>query len=172
MARPRILEFSQRTSASAKWDAKRDRTKVVESSVVSGRPRMPAELNEAEQEFWKSAARLLKLKGTLAKTDAPTLRLFAVISARQVMANADIAARGQVYDEQRFSKSGDPYTVRVVNPSMKIAQDSERTLLALQKSLGLTPADREKVIKAKDDPKREPAKQGTAAFNRPDLFKN
>jgi P27 family predicted phage terminase small subunit len=170
MARPRI-DAAFRTSASAKYDARRDRTKAVESTVTASRPRMPATLTATEQAFWKSAVSLLRSKGTLAKTDAPTLTLYAVISARYVKANADIEEKGLVYDEQRFSKAGDSYTVRVTNPNVKIAESCERQLLALQKSLGLTPADREKVRKAKPRPGSEPPKPGTLAALRPDLLK-
>jgi P27 family predicted phage terminase small subunit len=171
MARPRI-DDSLRTSASARWDAKRDRTKQIESGVVSGKPKMPPEfVGQPEEAFWKGACKLLARKGTLAATDGPTLRLFADLSARQVEAKAEIKRLGLIYEEQRFSKGGDPYTVRVVNPAVKIATDAERQLLQLQKSLGITAVDREKVTRARPKPGSEPPRPGTLAALRPDLLK-
>jgi P27 family predicted phage terminase small subunit len=146
-----------------------------ESPVIEGRPKFPPEFREQgmelEARFWKDATKLLKSKGTLARTDGPSLRLYAILSARDLRAIQDINARGQVYDEARFSKNGDPYTVRVVNPSVAIARDAERQLAALTKQLGLAPDARAKVQKVKQDPKKTEPKPGTAAFQFPEFFK-
>jgi phage terminase small subunit len=56
-----------------------------------------------------------------------------------------VVKRGQLIDEKRFSKSGDPYIVTIINPSVQIQRDSERQLLQLTKALGLAPDSREKV---------------------------
>jgi P27 family predicted phage terminase small subunit len=174
MSRPRLDAHWHKLAGSEK-DAKRDRSKKPEeSAVTAGRPKMPAEFKDdahvLERGFWKAACSLLAAKGTLSKTDAPTLRLFADISARQVEANADIKAKGLVYDEQRFSKGGDPYTVRVTNPNVKIVTDCERQLLQLQKELGLSSASREKVRRAKPNLADVPPVPGSALARRPDLF--
>jgi P27 family predicted phage terminase small subunit len=115
------------------------------SQVASGRPKMPGHLSPNAIEAWKLVCKLLRAKGTLAKTDAATLEIYVEVKSTWIDAKADVVARGQLVDEQRYSKSGDPYTVTIINPSVQIQRDSERQLLQLTKALGLSPDTREKV---------------------------
>lgn len=115
------------------------------SQVAAGRPKMPAHLSAEAVESWKLVCKLLRAKGTLAKTDAATLEIYCEVKSSWILAKRDVQERGQVIEETRYSKSGDSYTVRVVNPSVPIQRDSERQLLQLTKALGLSPDAREKV---------------------------
>jgi P27 family predicted phage terminase small subunit len=125
------------------------KTPEPDSAAVAGRPKMPGHLSPDAIEAWKTACKLLKAKGTLAKTDAATLEIYCEVKSTWVIAKADVVKRGQLVEEKRYSKSGDPYTVTIINPSVQIQRDSERQLLALTKSLGLAPDSREKVKRAK-----------------------
>lgn len=119
--------------------------KEASQQVAAGRPKLPGHLSPEAVEAWKKVCKDLKAKGTLAKTDAGTLEVYAEVKASWIMAKRDEHERGQVIEEERFSKSGDRYTVRIVNPSMQIARDCSRQLLQLLKALGLSPDAREKV---------------------------
>jgi phage terminase small subunit len=85
-------------------------------------------------------------------------------------ATLDVDARGFEIEETRHSKNGSEYTVFVPNPSLRIQADAERQLLALQKALGLSSDSREKVKKAKQDPKTLPPDPNSAAVMFPHLF--
>lgn len=126
-----------------------------ESSIVSGRPRAPKHLSAEALTAWRDAVRLMRKRGSLTPGDSPTLAVYAETVAQWVKAKADVEARGQILTEQRFSKSGAQYTVEVLNPSVRIQQDASRQLLALAKSLGLSPDSREKI----KTPKPKKAKQ-------------
>lgn len=115
------------------------------SQVAAGRPKLPKHLSPDAIEAWKLVCKLLRAKGTLAKTDAATLEIYCEVKATWITSKADVVARGQLVEEQRYSKSGDPYTVTIINPSVQIQRDSERQLLQLTKALGLSPDTREKV---------------------------
>jgi P27 family predicted phage terminase small subunit len=115
------------------------------TAMPCGRPKMPAHLSPEAVEAWKNVCKLLRAKNTLAKTDAATLEVYCEVKATWIAAKADVVKRGQLIDEKRFSKSGDPYTVTIINPSVQIQRDSERQLLQLTKALGLAPDSREKV---------------------------
>jgi phage terminase small subunit len=91
-----------------------------DSSVVMSNPRCPKELSESARTFWKSAVKLLRAKGTLAATDAPTLTLYAICSARYLKATLDVDARGFEIAETRHAKNRSEYTVFVPNPSLRI----------------------------------------------------
>lgn len=122
---------------------------AVGAPSEAGRPRMPKHLSESAQRVWRETVRLLRRRGTLTVDSAPTIQIYAECAATWEVAKADVESRGQILTEQRYSKSGDPYTIQVVNPSMKIKQDCERSMLALCKALGLSPDAREKVKKAR-----------------------
>lgn len=135
----------------------------TESSIVSGRPRAPKHLSAEALTAWKDAVRLMRKRGSLTPGDSPTLAVYAETVASWCQAKSDVAKRGQILCETRFSKSGTEYTVEVLNPSVRIMQDASRQLLALAKSLGLSPDTREKIKtpKAKTEKQFVP-KKGTA----------
>jgi P27 family predicted phage terminase small subunit len=124
-------------------------------NAVSGRPKMPGHLSPEAIEAWKGACKLLKAKGTLAKTDAATLEIYSEVKATWIAAKKDVLERGQLVEEKRFTKSGDPYTVTIINPSVAIQRDAERQLLAFTKSLGLAPDSREKVRRTRPTTKKQ-----------------
>jgi P27 family predicted phage terminase small subunit len=116
-------------------------------TVSSGRPKTPKTLTPMQLECWKEAAKILKQRGTLSKGDGESLRLWSVVKARWLQANAEVEKDGLTIQETRFSKSGDEYTVTIEHPCLKIAVNCERLLAGLAVKLGLTPLGREKVRK-------------------------
>jgi P27 family predicted phage terminase small subunit len=114
-------------------------------TVRSGRPKTPKTLTPMQLECWKEAAKILKQRGTLSKGDGESLRLWSVVKARWLQANAEVEKDGLTIQETRCSKSGDEYTVTVNHPCLKIAENCERLLTGLAVKLGLTPLGREKV---------------------------
>lgn len=167
MPRPRLSDELHNLKGTRYVDRKKA---PEESQVIASRPRTPRHLSADALTAWKEAVRLLRKKGTLASSDAATLEIYAEVKASWLAAKKDVQEKGQVYDEQRFSKSGTPYTVRVENPSVKIQAQAERQLLALTKALGLAPTEREKVKQARPKNKNAPPKPGSIGDLHPELL--
>lgn len=157
-------QIAQRTAEEAQGGAP--------ASVSSGRPKMPAGLTELEVSCWKAAVKILKSRGVLSKGDAECLELFCVQKARWITARREVEAKGLTVEETRFSKAGNEYTVTIENPALKICNDCEVKLLALEKVLGMTLLGREKVRRTKGSDLREKfvPKEGSIAAMLPELF--
>jgi P27 family predicted phage terminase small subunit len=134
------------------------------------RPRMPKHLSANAVVVWRQTVKLMRERGTLSADTAPTLAIYCEITARWICAKDDLLKRGLQIEQTRHDKQGNEYQVLVENPSLAIAQDAERQLLALQKALGITPDMRTRVLPTPES-KASAAKPGTVAFMFPDLFK-
>jgi P27 family predicted phage terminase small subunit len=144
-----------------------------QGDIPAGRPRCPQHVKEDAAAFaaWKDALRVMRRTGTLSAGDAPTLAVYACVYSKWVQATKDVRERGFEIETTRTNKRGEEYTTSVVNPSVKIATDSERQLLALAKALGLSPDSRGRIMPTKQSkPKKFEAKAGTAAALMPHLF--
>lgn len=120
-------------------------------ALPASRPKCPASV-KADPEAkaaWNEAVKTLESRGTLTRGDASTLTVFALCTSRYLKANADVTARGFEVEVVRVNKKGEEYSTSVPNPSLRILDACERQLLALQKTLGMTPADRTKVKRTK-----------------------
>jgi P27 family predicted phage terminase small subunit len=127
------------------------------SNVSAGRPRMPKHLCPAAVAVWKDTVRIMRRRGILSADCAPTLAVFAEVSATWELAKADVLARGQIIEETRTKKNGETYTVEAVNPSCFLQSEAEKKLLSLTKALGLSPDARQKVKTVKEKPELVPA---------------
>src|SRR5262249_5889974 len=99
--------------------------------------------------------------GSLTPGDAPTLAVYAETVAQWIRAKRDVEKRGQILSETRFSKAGNQYEVEVLNPSVRIMQESSRQMLQQAKALGLSPDSREKIKPPKAKAKNEPPRKGS-----------
>jgi P27 family predicted phage terminase small subunit len=130
------------------------------SNFVGGRPRFPKHLClEAKCEF-KRVCQLLEARRTLTAGDFATLAVYAEVFARWIQAKAAIGKELMV--EVTFTDSnGKAHTSQRLNPLLKVAENCEGRLLALAKTLGLTPVDREKAKPTKDIPDSDELVPGT-----------
>jgi P27 family predicted phage terminase small subunit len=174
MARPKLsdsLHALKGTRARVNQRGEHDRE---QANITSGRPRCPAHVkqNSVALASWKDAVRIMKKQRTLSAGAGPTLAVYAVVYSKWVKATDDVDNRGQILTVTRTTKSGEPYEVEEENPSVKIQTNSERQLLALTKSLGLSPDTREKVRPTRGGAtgKRELAPDSMGAMF-PHLFK-
>jgi len=120
-----------------------------EPSVPSGRPKTPKEFSELEVSCWKSALKILKARGVLSRGDGEALEIWSRTKARYITASKALEKEGLIVTETRYSKSGDPYEVRVPNPNLKIVEQCETRLQTSARALGLNPIDRTKVKQTK-----------------------
>jgi P27 family predicted phage terminase small subunit len=145
-------------------------TRAVEKKTVAeaGRPRMPKHLSAEAQVAWRDAVRLLKKRGTLSAGDAPTIAAYSECVARWIAAKKNVEDNGIVVVVTMVDKNGVTYEREKLNICLKVVEVAEKQMLALAKSLGLSPDSREKVKPTKADPKTVLA-PGSAALLYPEL---
>jgi P27 family predicted phage terminase small subunit len=122
---------------------------VISLAAQGGRPKCGRHMSKAARKHWLAAVRLLESRSVLDPGAGATLELYAVTMDRWLQAKSDLDKRGLQIEETRSSNRGEIYTVTVVNPMLKVAENCEAALQQLTKTLGLAPDAREKVKKVK-----------------------
>jgi len=136
------------------------------AGVRGGRPKFPDRLPEAARPLWNDVVKQLARRRTLTPGDGPQLELFVRTHLQWESACKDVEERGVMIDETRFSRAGNEYQVRIVNPCVKIAADLYSELKDSLKEMGLTGLAREKVPQVKKADRHPASEPGTVAFFR------
>jgi len=144
MARPRKTEFEHQLHGTV------SQVKPPAPSVFKGgRPKYPKHLSaEARSEF-KRCVRMLEDRGTITEGDVATLAVYAELLARWIQCKREIGKELMV-ETVVLDNNGIAHKQKKLNPLLKVAATCETRLLALAKSLGLTPVDRDKVKRTVD----------------------
>ena len=87
---------------------------------------------------------MLEKRGTVTEGDVATLAVYAELLARWIQCEREIGQELMI-ESVVLDNNGMPHKQRKVNPLLKVANACETRLLALAKTLGLTPVDRDKV---------------------------
>ncbi|OLC29925.1 MAG: hypothetical protein AUH28_16340 [Acidobacteria bacterium 13_1_40CM_56_16] len=116
-----------------------------ESTVRAGRPRYPAGLTAAARRVFKELCAMLEERRALTRADGELLSLYASLSDRRARELALAESEGLIVSEVRYGHNGEATTRRLKNPHLTVAQESEKTMLAILDRLGLTPTGRDKV---------------------------
>lgn len=154
---------------------------LPDSDVVASRPKIPTDFPKGSplRKLFKQYCQDLEKRRTLTAGDAELLRIAVICRDRQFRALQHIRAEGEICTYQRLDADG--HSVDVVKPNLwlKVAQDSEKQIVAILDRLGLTPTNRTKVKQAtapapdtsKEDAllSREVAAQQKQAEPEPDL---
>jgi len=74
---------------------------------------------------------------------------------------SDVAARGEIIIFTRRDKNGDTYEVEKKNPYLLLAQESEKSMVAILDRLGLTPLNRSRVKDLLKDKSKQPPAVGS-----------
>lgn len=125
------------------------------SLIEAGRPRAPRHLcAEAAIEF-RRMSKLLGRRKTETEADGTTLAVYAETYSRWVEAKKILSEEGLRIDVIVLDCHGVPHTNRKLNPMIAVVERAERNVLALAKSLGVSPDTRDKVKPAKHaEPKK------------------
>jgi P27 family predicted phage terminase small subunit len=142
---------------------------LTNSTLKPGRAKIPGHLSKAARAEFKRAQKILTERGHATPGDFVLLSLYAEAVARWIAEKNDVATRGLWISVTVLTSNGQPVQKEIINPSRKHAIESEREILALAKSLGLTPADRDKV-KQTDTGKKAQVIPGSALDLCPELF--
>jgi P27 family predicted phage terminase small subunit len=130
------------------------------SVFKGGRPKYPKHLSpEARSEF-KRCVRMLEDRGTITEGDVATLAVYAELLARWIQCKREIGKELMV-ESIVLDNNGMPHKQKKLNPLLKVAATCETRLLALAKSLGLTPIDRDKVKRTVDSDTEEKYPEGS-----------
>jgi len=135
------------------------------SAFAPGRAKAPLHLCEAARVEFKRVSKILGARGTETQGDFLTLTLYAEVYSRWVEAKDALRKEGLRVDVTILDSHGEPVTSKRMNPLLKVCEACESRLLALAKSMGLSPDSREKT---KPVGKREPPgppQPGTLAFH-------
>ena len=168
--RPRI-DDTERTSASAKWDAKRDRSKVIEPTT-GGRPRMPESVKAdpvASKKF-KDTVRLMRNAETLDPKCVALLEVLALTYSQWMTALKSIREDGDPRTVTIPVKGGTA-EVQKTNPNVRTAADCAKTIIQISDRLGLSPTQRDRVRKTKPTAREQAAAAGTVGAIFPDLLR-
>ena len=125
-----------------------------QSSVVGGRPRIPVHLKGTARTEYKRLVQYLEKRGTVTEADVQVLCVAAEVSARWIEAKEMLANEGLQVTRTVLDSSGNPHEKQIINPLLAVVEKAEQRLLALTRSLGLTPDTREKVKRTKPNPKK------------------
>jgi len=125
------------------------------AEIPAGRPSYPKGVSREAKRAFKSLCRQLERRRVLTEGDGQLIRLYAITYDRHQRALDHLAAEGEVCLYSRLNNHGEEVKVEKPNLWLKVAQDSERVMIACLDRLGLSPINRGKVRPAKD-PKAAP----------------
>lgn len=119
-----------------------DRTPDVESEVLPGWPKRP---RDVDRRVFKSICKHVKALRSITPGDEQIIRLLCVVLARHEKALERLVAEGEVRSYVKQSATGDTLEIESPNLWLKVAETSERTIIACLDRLGLTPLNRSKI---------------------------
>jgi len=135
---------------------------MTPSTLVAGRPRLPKGTTPAAKSLYKRLCKQLAERRALTEADEYLLTLAVTVWDRWQRAQKKLLEEGEVVIYTRLNSNGEEVQVEKPNLNLKIAQDSERQLVAILDRLGLTPQNGSKIkqTRAASDEKAEP-EEGT-----------
>jgi P27 family predicted phage terminase small subunit len=123
-------------------------TAKTHSDVPAAAPRMPGHLTPEAKKEWRRILPMLLQRGSLTDGDAGALAMYCELYARWLAAKKDVQENGLTITNTVLDKNGEAVSSRKVNPSLRVAQDCEKSLRSSLRELGLTPASRGKILPA------------------------
>jgi len=122
-----------------------------EAIIPAGRPKYPRGISNDAKRVFKTIARLLEQRRSLSEGDGELMRLLAIAYDRHAKAVLKLAEEGEVRIYTRLDRKGNQVETEAVNLWLKIAQESEKFMVACYDRLGLSPLNRNKVKPAAEE---------------------
>lgn len=122
----------------------------VDSLVVASRPKIPTEFKKRPplKKLFKDYCKALEKRRTLTSGDAELLRLVVLCRDRHARAISHVLIEGEIVSYDRLDAHGEIVKSVAPNLWLKVAQESEKTIVSILDRLGLTPTNRGKVKQA------------------------
>lgn len=144
MARPQISVEDHDLKGTARRQPPKN-----DSEIEAGRALIPATLDRAERGQFKKYHAQLTARRTCTPGDSNILELAAVTYCRWRAECKALKERGPWITVTVLNSNGQPVQKEIENPDRKNSCESARQILALLKSLGLTPDTKDRVRPAK-----------------------
>jgi P27 family predicted phage terminase small subunit len=138
------------------------------SPLVAGRPKFPRHLSKEGRRAFKHACALLEQRRTLTPGDEEMLALYATLHERWVALKEQLGTNFLIV-VTILDSHGNPHEAKRVNPLVRMVSDCESKLLAVVKTLGLSPTDSRRTQPTAIDPMNEIV-PGSLADTHPELF--
>ena len=126
-----------------------------ETPIASGRPKFPRGISGEARRTFKRLVAMLEERRHLTNADGELLSVYCHAYDRHQRALAKLAEEGEVRVYVRLDSNGQPHEQEKVNLWLKIAETSERTMIACLDRLGLSPLNRSKVKHTEPEKKKE-----------------
>jgi P27 family predicted phage terminase small subunit len=150
MARPRLSEEHHALVGTTAYQSKAK----TKSKLSAGQPKMPTHLSRAAKAEWRRLVPLLLERGSLTSCDSSMLSIYCETHGRWLAAKADVEANGLTITVSVLDKHGAAVTTRRTNPALRTLENCERSLRAFLREFGMTPATRERILPAQEQPKQ------------------
>jgi P27 family predicted phage terminase small subunit len=150
MARPRLSEEHHALVGTTAYQSKAK----IKSKLAAGQPKMPTHLSKAGKAEWRRLVPLLCERGSLTDADSAVLSIYAETYSRWLAAKADVEQNGLTITVSVLDKHGAAVTSRRTNPALRTLENCERSLRAFLREFGMTPATRERILPAQEQPKQ------------------
>jgi P27 family predicted phage terminase small subunit len=124
-----------------------------EYAVAPGRPKYPKGISAASRSVFKKLCGLLEKRHALTDGDEELLRLYCIMFDRHARTMAKLAEEGEVRVYTRLDNHGEAVQSERPNLHLKIAETTEKNMVAILDRLGLTPLNRAKVKPTKVEEK-------------------
>src|SRR6267378_868254 len=111
-------------------------TRARESSAVEGRPSCPRFLSASARQRFRQICKEVESRRALTKGDGELLVLYATTWERWRTAMADVDTRGAIIIAVSKDKYGQPVEREKKNPWLLVAQESEKSMVAILDRLG------------------------------------
>jgi P27 family predicted phage terminase small subunit len=118
---------------------------LIESHIQGSLPRPPEHLTDEEKKAFKKYAKQLATRRAVTDGDATLIGILVVTRRRWLTALSKVEEQGMVTTYSRLDASGNSVDTEKPNLYLKIAETSEKNMLAILDRLGLSPRARELV---------------------------
>jgi P27 family predicted phage terminase small subunit len=124
-------------------------SRAKKPTAEAGEPVAPSWLSRVGRAEWSRILPLLIERGSVTPADATALGSYCMCVSRYVAALNSLEERGTEIETTVLDSNGAAHKKWVINPMLKVAESSERSMFRFLRELGITPAARERVKPAK-----------------------
>jgi P27 family predicted phage terminase small subunit len=119
--------------------------KSVQSPIVAGRPKYARNLPESLRGLFREVCKQLQERRALTKADTHLISLYCICWDRHQRATKKLLEEGEIAAYTRMDNHGVAHQIEKPNLWFKVAESSEKTMVACLDRLGLSPMNRDKV---------------------------
>jgi len=120
-------------------------TKSIQSPIPAGRPKYARNLPENLRGLFREVCKQLQERRALTAADGPLISLYCICWDRHQRATKKLIEEGEITTYTRMDNHGVAHQIEKPNLWLKVAETSEKQMVACLDRLGLSPMNRDKV---------------------------